>query len=131
MLITIISSPASQIQMLLRRALGLGRVLPRRALTASSTGTTTDTTPTPPPQSCDQKDDTVEGRAVTPEQDKQHYMPEGMGQDPADQGPSWLKPGESGYESKEERIPFVEDKLTGEKVSARSHIFECPSPFLD
>ena len=102
--------------MLLRRALGLGRargVLPSRVLTAS-TGTPTDTTPTPPPQSCDQKDDTVAGRVVTPEQDKQHYMPERMGQDPADQGPSWLKPGETGYESKEERIPFVEDKLTGE-----------------
>lgn len=98
--------------MLLRLALGLGRVLPRRTLTATTGGTT----PTPPQQSCDQKDDTVAGRVVTPEQDKQHYMPEGMGQDPTDEGPSWLKPGETGYESKEERIPFVEDKLTGEKV---------------
>lgn len=108
--------------MLLRRALGLYRArgLPRRAL---ATGTTTDTTTdSTPPQSCDQKDDTVAGRVVTPEQDKQHYMPEGMGQDPADQGPSWLKPGEIGYESKEERIPFVQDKLTGEKVCIPAYI---------
>jgi hypothetical protein len=87
---------------------------------------TTTTIPTPLPQSCDRKDDIVAGRVITPDQDKQHYMPEGMGQDPADQGPSWLKPGETGYESKKERIPFVEDKLTGEKVCTGLHSFECP-----
>lgn len=81
---------------------------------------TTSTIPTPLPQSCDRKDDTVAGRVITPDQDKQHYMPEGMGQDLADQGPSWLKQGETGYKSEKERIPFVEDKLTG------LHSFESP-----
>ena len=96
-------------------------------MVATDTATTIPI-PTPLPQSCDCQDDTVAGRMITPDQDKQHYIPEGMGQDSADQGPSWLKPGETGYESKKERNPFVEDKLTGEKVCTGLHSFE--SPFL-
>ncbi len=78
----------------------------------SSTGTSSTT----PPQSCDKQDDAVAGRVVDPEEDKQHYAPQGQGQDPADPGPSLLKPGVVGDNPEHERVTFVEDKITGEKL---------------
>lgn len=74
----------------------------------------------------DKKQTVAAGRVVTPELDKQTYAPEGMGQDPAEQG-GHLKPGDSagGEEywadkekegSSRKTAPLVEDKITGEKL---------------
>ena len=96
-----------------------------RMMTATTTTTITETPPSSPPpasspshnHSCDHQDDKVAGRVVDPERDRLHYMPEGMGHDPADQG-KWLQPGEDGHDHGKEtaRMPIVEDKITGEKL---------------
>lgn len=101
--------------LLCRKSLLRGRFVCVRSaapFTTSSKGTSSTT----PPQSCDEQDDTVAGRVVNPEEDKQHFAPQGQGQDPADPGPTLLKPGVVGDNPEHEHVGFVEDKITGEKL---------------
>jgi len=104
--------------MLLCRALAsfkLPGLCQGRFLKATTSSKAKDVSPEPSSNARDERGDTTAEQVVDPNQNHLDYLPEGKGQDPADQG-LWLKPGDTGYVPRQERPPLVEDKITGEKV---------------